>query len=682
MSISKEHILSKVNSYEILNHYLQPFYGKGDLISGKNFSNPLISVKQETPSFNIFQDTANGEWRYKDFATGDGGSCFDLVMRLFNFTFSEALEKIYDDLCRNHDVSKQPFQLSKEREKIAVNYEMIKKSFDAMELSFWAYYGIDEATLSRFNVSSLEEYSSVTKAGKNYKISSGDMSFIFAYENNDWVKIYKPLDDKRYKFQHLGIKEPDFVFGWEQLPEMGDALIITGGEKDVMSLSARGYNAISLNSETASLDKEKAKQLKSRFKKIIVLYDNDETGLRQSKALAETYGFYQLVLPEFHNGGKDISDYFAQVGTTYDFNTLFSKASPTIAFEEDVESKIIYNAVELMESGNVETHYLMEPIFPQKGSAVLAGKPDTGKSQFARQLCIQVALGIKDFIGFEINPVHCKSIYIATEDNLEATRILLNKQMVGLGENVKENLRFMFADTMEQEDILNELDKALVSEPADLVVVDSFGDIFTGNDSNNNMVMRNTVKLFDKLAKKHNCLIMFVHHINKNAYRIAPGQEHIQGGSGLVQKVRLALILSEGEGSTRYLSVAKGNYCPKEYKENSLILHFLEETLLFENTGQKILTCDLGRQTKSSTNDKIQNELEEVAEAILGNQLMAYGEFVKQFMEISRKSVASAKRAIKSLLVSGFIEKQQGNYRLTIPNDDNEEEDVCGDMSA
>jgi len=51
---------------------------------------------------------------------------------------------------------------------------------------------------------------------------------------------------------------------------------------------------------------------------------------------------------------------------------------------------------------------------------------------------------------------------------------------------------------------------------------DSFGDIFKGGDSNNNMAMRNTVKTFDKIAKKHNCLILFVHHINKGAYRQAP----------------------------------------------------------------------------------------------------------------------------------------------------------------
>ena len=120
--------------------------------------------------------------------------------------------------------------------------------------------------------------------------------------------------------------------------------------------------------------------------------------------------------------------------------------------DEHIE-KNIFNGIELMKLGDIEQKYLMEPIFPQKGSAVLAGRPDCGKSQFARQLCIQVALGIKEFVGFELNPTHSKSIYIATEDNIDATQFLLNKQVTGLGEKATENIRFMFADTMEQEEI-------------------------------------------------------------------------------------------------------------------------------------------------------------------------------------------------------------------------------------
>ncbi len=91
------------------------------------------------------------------------------------------------------------------------------------------------------------------------------------------------------------------------------------------------------------------------------------------------------------------------------------------ATAEHDSGKLIYTAVELMTLGNIEPKYLLKLFFPQKGSAVLAGKPDIGKSQLARQLCIQVALGEKIFLDFELTPVHNKAIYLATEDNLEAT---------------------------------------------------------------------------------------------------------------------------------------------------------------------------------------------------------------------------------------------------------------------
>jgi len=42
----------------------------------------------------------------------------------------------------------------------------------------------------------------------------------------------------------------------------GDILFITGGEKDVLSLAAHGFNAISMNSETANIPKNLLRALK------------------------------------------------------------------------------------------------------------------------------------------------------------------------------------------------------------------------------------------------------------------------------------------------------------------------------------------------------------------------------------------------------------------------------------
>lgn len=339
--------------------------------------------------------------------------------------------------------------------------------------------------------------------------------------------------------------------------------------------------------------------------------------------------------------------------------------------KKEVE-KVVYNGVELMALGNTEPKYLMKPIFPQKGTAILSGKPDTGKSQLARQLCLQVALGEENFLGFKLSLIHNRSIYVATEDDVDSTSHAMSKQFAGLGKDAVENFRVITADTMSQKEILSKLDAELTLAPVDIAVVDSFGDIFEGDDSNKNTAMRKTVKSFDKLAKKHGCLILFVHHVNKAAYRQSPGQEQIQGGSGLVQKVRLAIILYEGEGNKRYFSVVKGNYCPKEHKQKSLELTFSEQTLLFTNTGNTVLTSELGTQPNNIKKVEKANELEAIAEIIISDSSVTHGAFVKEYKELTSKSEVTGARDLEKLVKSGFVTKDGKNYRIATKFNDEE----------
>ncbi|HRH36388.1 MAG TPA: AAA family ATPase, partial [Catalimonadaceae bacterium] len=373
----------------------------------------------------------------------------------------------------------------------------------------------------------------------------------------------------------------------------------------------------------------------------------------------------RITLPDLANLGKDISDFFATGGKVEGLENLVKEKEPlTISLDhQEIRERNSYNAVELLSLGNTKPQYLLEPLFPQKGTAVIAGKPDTGKSQFARQLCIQVALGMPDFLGFSLNLINKSAVYVATEDSMEATTFLLKTQLEGLQETAKENLRFIFADTMEQDEILENLEAELKKAPADLVVVDSFGDIFKGGDSNNNMAMRNTVKAFDKIAKQQSCLILFVHHINKGAYRLTPGQEHIQGGAGLVQKVRLAIQLSEGEGPIRYFTVVKGNYCPKEYKANTLELEFSEKTFLFSFSGKMLPTSEIGMKPEGMEKETKMSELERVADEIFGSKVLNYAQFVKEYCIYSGKSIPTAKRLHRDLKKLEIIIECQGGYR-------------------
>jgi len=331
--------------------------------------------------------------------------------------------------------------------------------------------------------------------------------------------------------------------------------------------------------------------------------------------------------------------------------------------------KLIYTVSELMALGDITPKYLLEPILPQIGCAVLVGKPDTGKSQFARQFCIQITLEDDCFLGFKLNPVTSKALYVATEDDLDSIKFLASRQFGGIGKDYNDNLKFIFADTLDQKEIRNTLEAEMTKEQVDLVVVDSFGDIFNGIDSNNNMAMRNTVKSFDILAKKYDCLILFIHHINKKGYGASPSQHHIQGGSGLAQKVRSAIQLSEGDGQIRHLTVVKGNYCPKKFKSNSIELVFSEETFLFSTTGRQIPTSQIGKHHKGSKSENNFNQKIQTMEIIMVGDPLRHTDLVKLYCNETKKSESTAIRVINDLLEEGvLIRNDSGEYSLKDKN--------------
>ena len=85
-------------------------------------------------------------------------------------------------------------------------------------------------------------------------------------------------------------------------------------------MAAHGFNAISLNSETAHLQPSMIEELSKRFNHIVFLYDCDETGKRESSLRVEEWKAYKtsrVVLPlSGDKSSKDISDFFSEGRTS------------------------------------------------------------------------------------------------------------------------------------------------------------------------------------------------------------------------------------------------------------------------------------------------------------------------------------------------------------------------------
>jgi hypothetical protein len=318
MPIQKEDIEAKVSHKDILDHFLKPYYGGQPIKPGVLISNPFLARKQQTPSFNVYYK--GGNWRWKDFI-GDDGSCYDLVMRLYDVKFPEALEIINQEMNLNLEPQEEikvytkkpitkpePVYVSEQN----YNYDVDYLKWTPELLRFWNLYGIKQEHLERYNVKPIKSFFAYSKLNEPYLVESTQYNPIYGYLNDGWIKIYRPYSEMM-KFLYLGEKPEYFVFGMSQLPEKGSNLFLVGGEKDVITMHAHKMNAVALNSEESSPINypNLLELLKSgRFKNYWIMYDNDETGIRQMDKITEEFPiFKKKQVPDMVNG-TDISDYY------------------------------------------------------------------------------------------------------------------------------------------------------------------------------------------------------------------------------------------------------------------------------------------------------------------------------------------------------------------------------------
>lgn len=328
--MTKEELLGKTQGgLTVFRHFVP-----GDWKVGKNFLNPFYEDKRA--SCHIYFDKHSKQYKIKDF--GDAryqGDCFALVAVLHGLDisqktdFQEVLRIIERELSFETPVfSKYKAEKLPVKEEVSsTEYQLKTKPFSASELGFWGVFGIHADTLRKCGVVSVEQFTATNKQGKTYIIRGSEKEPLFGYQHKSFVKVYRPFSALRFQF--LGIKPDTYIFGLDLLPPRGDILFITGGEKDVLSLSAHGFSAICFNSETATIPPEVVKKLSYRFRHLVLLYDVDKAGLdavtHHQKQLKDL-DIKVLLLPlAGSKQEKDVSDFFRLGKTAEDLKRLFNQ---------------------------------------------------------------------------------------------------------------------------------------------------------------------------------------------------------------------------------------------------------------------------------------------------------------------------------------------------------------------
>jgi hypothetical protein len=330
-------------------------------------------------------------------------ACNDLGITDYDISSDESKKDIQSTETIKHE---QKELTCKAKVKINKNdYDFCEfRAIDNDDMSFWGKYGISYEILLKYDVKAIGNIGRLDNKGKEIIIYKYDKSDpMYAYRADDRAfQAYRPLN-KKYKFRWYSKKPEKFIFGYKQLPKEGEKIFITGGQKDVLSLGSHGFDTVTLNSETANLPEWLIKDLRNRFNNIIILYDIDDTGLKNSSSLSKEHNLIRVVLPDLlKEFGKDISDYFMAVESDFNsdlismekLNSLINNAITEFSSEMSNSMPVRTANQRMADARNQpEIKMLLGPIWMTGELHLLFADTGLGKSAWSVQISDAVSKG-------------------------------------------------------------------------------------------------------------------------------------------------------------------------------------------------------------------------------------------------------------------------------------------------
>lgn len=299
--ITKELLLEYNNEETYMSHYLGLPVKKG------LYRSPLREDHKPTCSF------YKGKRLYfKDFATGECLTFENVVMKKYGCNYHEALKIIAKDfgIIKGEIPKTIPIQPIFKKKKNTI-IQIQAKSFTKEELAWWKQFGISKETLTKYRVYSCKTVFLNGNIEYSYNPKCPCYGYYFGNDDRELWKIYYPF---RKTFRFIGNISTTTIQGYKQLPKKSKLLVITKSMKDVMLLYSLGIAACAPQSETQFISNNILEEFKQRFKYIVLLFDNDETGIAFTNKIKHKYSWIvPMIIPRKYKA-KDISDFYKIYG--------------------------------------------------------------------------------------------------------------------------------------------------------------------------------------------------------------------------------------------------------------------------------------------------------------------------------------------------------------------------------
>ncbi len=299
--ISTKNVIARIEdvpSYWVFEHYCN----LSEKLTGQDIKiKSLFNATERTPSFVIY--CATNEYRFKDFSSGKGGGKIQLIMDLYSVDYSQAVNKLVTDYKEFLNTgTTDDIRSFKKQAKYQVK-RYTARAWNKGDAKFWTQFEIDSKTLQHFNVVPVGDYTMEKEQDGHIETLNITGPYLYAYTRIDGsvYKMYQP-----YVQDHKFLKVKQYIQGTDQLKFEKPNLIICSSLKDAMCLTKFGFNVevVAPDSENTLIPSGAIAMYKSKYKKIIVLFDNDDAGKKAAAKYEAQYDIPYVILPL----SKDLSD--------------------------------------------------------------------------------------------------------------------------------------------------------------------------------------------------------------------------------------------------------------------------------------------------------------------------------------------------------------------------------------
>ena len=325
-NIDLEYISKQLSDSDLAAYYID-----GLSVIPEIISSPL---RQDVhPSFWVYSpDGIKVKWH--DYGTGEYGGMWDFIMKKYNLSFPQALQRVAQDLL--HLKSDYISVITSDRKHVRMRSEKsdyqirtTMRDWEQKDFDYWDSYGVPRQWLLHADIYPISYIFVISETGFTRTIKADPYAYTFV-ERKDGIcteKIYQPFNTEGCKWRSGHDKSVWDL--WTKLPQTGDKVIITSSRKDALCIWAQtGIPAVSLQGEGYGVKPQVMEELKTRFTNVYVLFDNDQTkeqnyGRLDGQKLCAQYNLKQIEIPAEYEC-KDPSDLFHKYGKSIAQEVLYN----------------------------------------------------------------------------------------------------------------------------------------------------------------------------------------------------------------------------------------------------------------------------------------------------------------------------------------------------------------------